>query len=767
MVSEIGKFKSIGEITKIFFNSLGITKEKFKRIKSEKDIDLEDIDIKIDEYFNELENNTSKIIFYDDKKKIYQLNKNIIKYLRKNFFEFKSLYIEAVKGITIGVNQEEVDKEVCISLFYPFLDKIIIEIFYNNKEYFYFDNIINPNYYDQIKKRILNILGKDNFTFLIEDKDYYSSKANYIKIQNLGENFHSNDTLNEIVELFLKINIKIEKEKLECSLFFARFYINFKQEISGISNEKAITKINRFDLEYIRQKMHELFIKIQINEENKNFKVLLALEDYLIANQKEKFFREYQKINQEEIILKYYLYYLYSEYLIDKRRYEEALVYLELALNEVEYRGGTFLEEIINKGLIVSSILEIKKSFKRFLKKAIFYNIVSSNYKNCGDWLFEHYKKNLDLSTNIFTVDTSNEIELNIKKPNLKIEYWGRVRSQLEIFSSLPSYGNKVKEELYQDNIKRLLKKGANINFINSTGETPLIRALCAKNYERALILLEDKNISKSINQHSLRKNNTALSVLLENINFNKTEVIKKVLRKLIENNININEKVIIENISPIYLVLALYFKENNLSDFPSILENKSDIEKIRKHINFLDKSILTDEEIRCFYNKVLSKSSSFLKYYNDKNKKMKNFFLEILEILLENGADINLVHEELQGYTPFLFSIEIGDLDVFKLFCKYNPNINQKNISFMGPLEIALVYNHFELFKKLTIKYSFKEYDTLEKVLMLLYYTYGINKDYNLSYDKIKNYLWDFILKTNLNIFEKERLYFILKRSC
>ncbi|WP_300363625.1 ankyrin repeat domain-containing protein, partial [Fusobacterium sp.] len=143
------------------------------------------------------------------------------------------------------------------------------------------------------------------------------------------------------------------------------------------------------------------------------------------------------------------------------------------------------------------------------------------------------------------------------------------------------------------------------------------------------------------------------------------------------------------------------------------------------------------------------------------------NFFLEILEILLENGADINLVHEELQGYTPFLFSIEIGDLDVFKLFCKYNPNINQKNISFMGPLEIALVYNHFELFKKLTIKYSFKEYDTLEKVLMLLYYTYGINKDYNLSYDKIKNYLWDFILKTNLNIFEKERLYFILKRSC
>lgn len=767
MVSEIGKFKSIGEITKIFFNSLGITKEKFKRIKSEKDIDLEDIDIKIDEYFNELENNTSKIIFYDDKKKIYQLNKNIIKYLRKNFFEFRSLYIETVKGIAIGVNQEEVDKEVCISLFYPFLDKIIIEIFYNNEEYFYFDDIINPNYYDQIKKRILNILGKDNFTFLIEDKDYYSSKANYIKIQNLGENFHSNDTLNEIVELFLKINIKIEKEKLECSLFFARFYINFKQEISGISNEKAITKINRFDLEYVRQKMHELFIKIQINEENKNFKVLLALEDYLIANQKEKFFREYQKINQEEIILKYYLYYLYSEYLIDKRRYEEALIYLELALNEVEYRGGTFLEEIINKGLIVSSILEIKKSFKRFLKKAIFYNIVSSNYKNCGDWLFEHYKKNLDLSTNIFTVDTSNEIELNIKKPNLKIEYWGRVRSQLEIFSSFPSYGNKVKEELYQDNIKRLLKKGANINFINSTGETPLIRALCARNYERALILLEDKNISKSINQHSLRKNNTALSVLLENINFNKTEVIKKVLRKLIENNIDINEKVVVENISPIYLVLALYFKENNLSNFPSILENKSDIEKIRKHINFLDKSILTDEEIRCFYNKVLSKSSSFLKYYNDKNKKMKNFLLEILEILLENGADINLVHEELQGYTPFLFSIEIGDLDVFELFCKYNPNINQKNISFMGPLEIALVYNHFELFKKLTIKYSFKEYDTLEKVLILLYYTYGINKDYNLSYDKIKNYLWDFILKTNLNTFEKERLYFILKRSC
>lgn len=696
--NEIGKFKSMGEITKIFFNSLGINKETLKRIRRESEIDLEEIEVRIEEYFKELEGST-QIINYDKDKKIYKLNKETVKYLKRIFTEFKEKYIELVKEVIVGVEQEKLNEEIVKKFFCPLLNKIILNIYYCNRDSFYIKDIEDTNYYEQIKANILEILGKENFAFLIKDDGYSISNTDYMKLKNLGKNFHSNENLNELVEVISKLDDRIEKEKLEFSLFFARFYINFKNEINGKNSDINIERINILNQTQEEQELSQLFEDISINKKNDiEIISLLDLDSYLINNQNKNFLAKYEAINQNDIKLKYYLFYLYGKYLIKENRLEEALKYFELSLEQGEYRAGKFLEQIIKNGLEISSKLEKRREFKNFLKKSYFYNIIPSPYKKEGGWMFEHFKNNSN-----YTDYSEEEIEINLNKPNFKIEKWGRKRSQLEILATVPSFGNKIKEEYYQSTMRELIKRGADVNFRNSTGETALIRALCAKNYERALILLEDKSINKSINQESLRKRNTALSVLLENLDLNKKEIIKKILRKLIENQVDVNQKCTVDLVSPIYHILGLYFTK--LNNHPlSNLVSKEQIEELRRVINLRRKSVLTNEEIY----KILSYINPEIINcaYGEKTKEEKKFYLELLEILLDNGADINLTHDNLKGFTPFLYSIEIGDLDVFELFSKYNPDLGKRTHSLNGAMELAIGYNHPKLVKKLYEKF-------------------------------------------------------------
>ncbi|HAI68042.1 MAG TPA: hypothetical protein DCM38_01235, partial [Gammaproteobacteria bacterium] len=41
--------------------------------------------------------------------------------------------------------------------------------------------------------------------------------------------------------------------------------------------------------------------------------------------------------------------------------------------------------------------------------------------------------------------------------------------------------------------------------------------------------------------------------------------------------------------------------------------------------------------------------------------------FIKIVELLIEAGADVNKRHNNLHGFTPFLHSAEIGDIEVFR----------------------------------------------------------------------------------------------------
>jgi len=177
------------------------------------------------------------------------------------------------------------------------------------------------------------------------------------------------------------------------------------------------------------------------------------------------------------------------------------------------------------------------KKYKNFYNYTRFMGIVTKEYEGDNDWINAHYFQYFDkYFTPIFEknekIDANDYIVLGTKQklvedkalsikdlrtPDKEYEFGIRKETRLSIFSRLPvNIKNGYTEEYIQLCMEKLLKAGADINFINSTGETALMGAIAYKNYERAKLLLKYPKVKETINQKSLRKKNTVISLIIE-----------------------------------------------------------------------------------------------------------------------------------------------------------------------------------------------------------------------------------------------------------
>lgn len=774
----IGNFKTLGDISKIYLNSLGLSVDKnFNRLCVEKECDLENFKIELNNYLDNLilPGEESKFILFKDKK--YKLSSSLVAILKNSFLEFIDLYISTVREVTIFTTQNNLNRQIAKAIFIPFIDMVTRNIYFHYKDKLYIYDIKITEYYSQIKENILKILNKENFSFLIENNNSINtSYKDYRMILDLGNNFHSNESINEIINSILayeNINCKVIRENLELSLFLARFHHEFTREIlkdTGLEKESKLSNISEKEVE-------DLFITLQNGEFTKEIPKLDLLKRKVDLRKeknekdREEFLKEYNAIKKEDIKLKWFLDHIYARYLVMNNESNKALKYYESALNLGKYSAGKFLNKIIKEGLVLSSYLNKKNSFKQFYKRAYLFNLVSAPLKDEDKWIIDHYRKDFNMkfpekgfynkiikpqiSQDSYSLYENDIIpNLNLKSPNLKYNFWNRKRTQLEIFASLPSFDNIELEKKYQNYMRQLIEAGADVNFINSTGETPLVGALCSKNHERALILLENSKIKNSINEISFRKKNTALSVLLNDLYIKGSDV-KEILIKLIENGADVNQKADIEMISPIHLLL-LNMSNLGLKDYHNISDE--DIEKLRRLIHqpgisecYFDSQVLSNLEIlktpigREIFEKI-----------NELNLKNRNLYLDLAKILLDNGADINVPIKN--GITPFLYAMEIGDINLVKLFLNYNPDITKTCNIGNDVLTTSLGYNNFEVFKYLIDTFDFSNYKT-HHIIQLCHSTFNLNYNININYDIAKKYLKYFIKKLNLSFDNK--LYF------
>jgi ankyrin repeat protein len=145
-------------------------------------------------------------------------------------------------------------------------------------------------------------------------------------------------------------------------------------------------------------------------------------------------------------------------------------------------------------------------------------------------------------------------------------------------------------------------------------------------------------------------------------------------------------------------LVLGLFVFSGCNINYDNGIENKEDKGKFHRAL-FEDNAVEILE--RDFFNNGLS--INYQDEYEDSilHNAVKYKKIEIVEYLLENGADVNI--EENDGQTP-LFNAAIhnndGDMTITKLLLKKGANINHKDNDGKTPLILASTYGNIEFVK-------------------------------------------------------------------
>lgn len=481
-------FKNNGYILKIMtdFFKIDLTEgenKTIKRLRNEKDVSLE----KYSELFQTILK--KEVNFYENKNISSEL---IIK--AQNFInEIKNFYISSVSYLNLIVLKIIPEKSLAyindklkiaaINFFYESIIKkyenVIILKFANKKR----ENL-DVSYIDDLKIE----LNEKSFNFLKPAENLYKSLNNFTKKKTSLDNIL--EIVNEIkrikklsieqsLDIFLYLTLLALQQHLKLNLLIKDEMGEIDEEYRKLFNKNLDDSIK--EIEKFKHLIDNFSIKEDVNKLN------IELIENLYKNKSEL---QYQKD------------FYYAEFLEKINREKEALdKYMEVIEKTVQF-DFNFLNLAINNGFKLARSLNDKRD-KKIFNIGSYYGVIEGKYSD-NNWMKEHYKDKYDF----ISICTQNGIPScdDLRFPNAKYDYAGRKRTRLEIYSMIDSKMYNISEEEIQNNMKKLLEHGADINSINSTGETPLILAICNRNWDRALLLLEQPKIGKTIDQCSLRK---------------------------------------------------------------------------------------------------------------------------------------------------------------------------------------------------------------------------------------------------------------------
>ena len=741
-MKKLGRFKTVGEIFKNFVEitefNLGFefedtTKKSFDRLADEKDIKIENFFSLFEELKNTKINEKLFIInpYSKDKKieKIEFINicksiKNMLEIALENFLED---YKYLVNNCTVHIEQTELDKILNLYLFVPFIKEIIPTI-YKQLSIEKLFNVDEGNHTQKIKLfkgKLLEIIGKNSIYALEKENE-----GIYKFISNLDK---ESSKVNTIISFIEKLDLS-QANKNEVFLFLILLSIekNFykKFEIKDETNE-----IQKYDFYKVikiieNQERSEEYLKEEkLINEMKNIVGNLTSENYKVL--KEKIEKIYYKDTSN--LLQYFKDYYYGRFLAKSGEEKKGLEKYYNSLEEAKYRAGKFLENILIEGMILAFRID-SKNYKNFYNYTRFMGIVTKEYEGDSDWINKHYfqyfdkyftpifEKNEKIDANDYVVlgrreklveDKALSIK-DLRSPNAKYKFNIREETRLSIFSRLPA--NIIKgytEEYIQLCMVKLLEEGADINYTNSTGETALMGAIAYKHYERARLLLKYSQIKETIDQKSLRKKNTALSLIIEQfvtfiefLTYETKKILLELFMEILKYKADVNEITTINDVTYIRQIMIAFNKKANFN--VSAYDN---IDAWRREYQDNFDNMFTDEEVKDFIRKqeAILRNPRYIEIKNKIFSDNRIFYFELLDLLLKAGADINI--KQQFGISDLMFATELGDLELFKLLAKYNPNIETITNKGKNLFTNAMDYGNYDL-----AFYLLKEYPYFRK---------------------------------------------------
>lgn len=743
-MKRLGKFKTIGEIFKNFVEITGfnlgvkvenIDKKSLKRLTNEKDIKIENffslfeelksIEINEDLFIIEPHSTDNRIKKID----FISISKSIKNLMEIALEEFLDDYKYLINNCSIHIKQEELDEVLNSHLFIPIIKKMVSTIYRELSVEKIFDiGEIDENKKVKIfKSKLREIIGKKSIYALEKERE-----GIYKFISDLEKNEDQSSKFDTILSFIEKLDLS-EANENEVFLFLTlhsiekNFYKKFK--IKDKTN-----KIQKYDINTLikiienKEKSEEYLKEKELIIEMKNVIDNLTSENY--KESKEKIEKIYKKDTSS--LLQYFKDYYYGRFLARSGEEEKGLDKYFDSLEEAKYRAGKFLENILIEGMILAFRIDSKK-YKNFYNYTRFMGIVTKEYEGDNDWINKHYfqyfdryfspifEKNEKVDANDYLVLSTGEklVEdkaLSIKdlrSPNAKYKFNIREETRLSIFSRLPA--NIIKsytEEYIQLCMVKLLEVGADINYTNSTGETALMGAIAYKNYERAKLLLKYPKVKETINQKSLRKKNTVISLIIEQfvvfggfLPFEMKELLLELFIEILKYEPNLNQITTVNDVTYIRQIMQVFNQRENF------YKNAYNIDAWRREYQDSFNTMFTDEKVIDFIRKQekMVNDPNFIKIMNKIFLDNRIYYLKLLDLLLKAGADINI--KQQFGISDLMFATELGDIELFKLLAKYNPNIETMTDKGKNLFTNAMDYGNYEL-----AFYLLKEYPYFRK---------------------------------------------------
>ena len=744
-MKRLGKFKTIGEIFKKFaeteaynlgFEFKETTKKSINRIAKEQEISIENYfdllkelkDTRIDEELflikpYSTDNRIKKIEFINVCKSI----KNLMEIALEEFLDD---YKYLINNCGIHIKQEELDKVLKSHLFIPIIKKIGSTIYreLSVEKIFDIDEIDENKKVKIFKSKLREIIGEKSI-YVLENKN----EGIYKFISNLEKKEDQSSKFDTVLSFIKKLDLSEANENevfLFLTLFliernlFKKFYIKDKvDEVQGYDIDTLIKTIEN------KEKSEEYLKEEELINEMKNVVGNLNSENY--EESKEKIEKIYKKDTSS--LLQYFKDYYYGRFLARSGEEENGLDRYFDSLKEAKYRAGNFLENILIEGMILAFRIDSKK-YKKFYNYTRFMGIVSKEYKGDNDWINKHYfqyfdryftpifEKNENIDNSDYVVFSTGEKLVDdkalsikdLRSPNVEYKFGIRNETRLSIFSRLPA--NIIKsytEEYIQFCMVKLLEAGADINFVNSTGETALMGAVAYKNYERAKLLLKYPKVKETIDQKSLRKKNTVLSLIIEQfvvfigfLNFETKELLLELFTEILKYEPNLNQITTVNDVTYIRQIMQVFNQRENF--YKNAYNN---IDAWRREYQDSFNTMFTDEKVIDFIRKQekMVNDPNFIKIMNKIFLDNRIYYLKLLDLLLKAGADINI--KQQFGISDLMFATELGDLELFKLLAKYNPNIETMTDKGKNLFTNAMDYGNYEL-----AFYLLKEYPYFRK---------------------------------------------------
>ena len=205
------------------------------------------------------------------------------------------------------------------------------------------------------------------------------------------------------------------------------------------------------------------------------------------------------------------------------------------------------------------------------------------------------------------------------------------------------------------DKMRRLIKRGAELNSQNELGQSPLSWAIDKNQIEIVRVLLTEYNLNSKMINNALFD-----AVYLGDID---------IAKLLIENGADINTQ---KEFSDTPLHKAV--REKNFDLVKLLIEYGADV-NMQNHLG--------DTPL---------------------HRAVESARVDLVKLLIENGADVNI--KDNAGWTPLHMAALNGYYDVAKLLIENGANVNIKGNTGWTPLHWAAYWNHINI-TKLLIEYG------------------------------------------------------------